>query len=436
MTKVSFHTLGCKVNQYETEAMAELLLAHGYTLAAQDEPADLYVINTCTVTHVSDQKSRQQIRRMKRQNPEALIAVVGCYAQVAREAIEAIDEVDVIIGTKGRAKLPELVEAARKTGERQIDLANLEADQSFDSLVIESEQVMTRATVKIQEGCDMFCSYCIIPYARGHIASRPMDSILEEVGRLVRHGFQEIVLTGIHVASYGKEPGADHSKDLVSVIEEIARIPEVKRIRLSSIEPRFITRERLERMRATGKLCPHFHLSLQSGSDHILKKMNRKYDTALYREKAKLIRDVFPNAGMTTDVIVGFPEESEADAQQTIQFVEEIGFSQMHIFPYSKRQGTPAALFTGQVDPMIKKERARALAEVEVRLRHRFMEAQIGQEHQVLFEGNPAEGMMEGYTGNYVRVAAPYDPALLQTIQTVHIDGRDGDRMRGTIMHE
>lgn len=409
MKRIKFHTLGCKVNQYETEAMEELFLRDGYQLANGEEMADVVVINTCTVTHTSDAKSRQQIRKMKRENPNAIIAVVGCYAQVAADALSALPEVDILLGTKGRQRLPALVEQVCSTGERQIAVKDLDTATDFDALTIETEQSTTRATVKIQEGCDMFCSYCIIPYARGHIASRPLPSILQEAKALAARGFQELVLTGIHVASYGKEarfraemPGVE----LTDVIEAVAAIPEIRRIRLSSIEPRWVTPEKLERIAATGKLCPHFHLSLQSGSDRILEKMNRHYTTALYAEKVDAIRRVFPDAGLTTDVIVGFPEEGEREFQETLDFTHAIGFSRMHIFPYSPRQGTPAALFTGQVDAAIKKERAARLAEQEVTMRHAFMERMVGKNLSVLTEEKrDVNGRISGYSGNYLRVA-------------------------------
>lgn len=409
--RVAFHTLGCKVNQYETEAMEELFLREGYCLADESQAADVVVINTCTVTHTSDAKSRQQVRKMKRENPNAVIAVVGCYAQVAAETLSALPEVDIVLGTKGRQRLPALVDEVWRTGKQQIAVEDLDTVTDFDALTIETEQSTTRATVKIQEGCDMFCSYCIIPYARGHIASRPLSSIVKEAEALAARGFRELVFTGIHVASYGKDarfrtetPGME----LTDVIEAVAAIPEIRRIRLSSIEPRWVTPEKLERLAATGKLCPHFHLSLQSGSDRILEKMNRHYTTAVYAEKVDAIRRVFPNAGLTTDVIVGFPEEGEKEFQDTLAFTRQIGFSRMHIFPYSPRQGTPAALFTGQVDAAIKKERAARLAEQEVTMRHAFMDRMIGKTLSVLTEEKRDEkGRISGYSGNYLRVALP-----------------------------
>lgn len=435
MPSYEFHTLGCKVNQYESEAMEALLREHGYH-AAQGEAADLYVINTCTVTHVSDRKSRQQIRRMKRENPNAVVAVVGCYAQVAPEALEALDEVDVLMGTKGRDRLVELVEAFQRTGERQIALADLDADRSFDPLEISDGLETTRATIKIQDGCDRYCTYCIIPYARGHIVSRPLDDILREAERLVQHGFKELVLTGIHVASYGKEKREGVRHDLLDVIEQVASLSGVERLRLSSMEPRWVTPERLERLRALSSFCPHFHLSLQSGSDRILQKMNRAYTTAIYRQKVEEIRRVFPDAGLTTDVIVGFPEETEADFQETVSFCREMGFSRIHIFPYSPREGTPAALFEGQVDSWVKKNRVRELGKVEEELRFAFMDRTRGTVVQVLWEACDADGVSEGYTPNYLRVAAPHAAAWVNQVTPVRIVGRKGDVLQGEILED
>ena len=361
MKRFAFKTLGCKVNQYETEAMEELFLHRGYVKADSEEETDVYVVNTCTVTSASDAKSRQQINRIKRKNPQAIVAVVGCYAQVAPEEIEALENVDIILGTKGRAMLVDLVEAVKEGEEPIIRVNDLEDDRAFDELAISTELAKTRATIKIQEGCDMFCTYCIIPYARGHIASRPMESIIKEVEDLAGKGFKEFVLTGIHVASYGKDQGG--TLDLMDVIEAIAKIDGVDRIRLSSMEPRWVSADRLQRLKQIPQFCDHFHLSLQSGSDEILRLMNRKYDTSLYKEKVDLIREFYPDCGITTDVIVGFPGESEENFQETLHFVQEIQFSRIHIFPYSAREGTPAALFDGAVDlqSLVKSKRRCAL---------------------------------------------------------------------------
>lgn len=429
MMKYAFLTLGCKVNQYETQAMEELFKDKGYEEGTMED-CDFFVVNTCTVTKLSDAKSRQMIHRVKRKNPSAIIAVVGCYSQVAPEEIEALDVVDVIIGTKDRTKLVPLCEYAYETGQKVNIVSELTRDKGFEPLEIHDHTNMTRAYLKIQEGCNMFCSYCIIPYARGPIQSRDFDEIVEEAKRLSEKGYQEVILTGIHVASYGKEKRG--MKSLIDVIEAVADLPHISRIRLSSIEPRHITRDFLERMKATGKACDHFHLSLQSGSDKILKRMRRKYDTKLYKEKVDLIREVFPNAGLTTDVIVGFPGETEEDFQQTLDFMEEVRFSKVHIFPYSRREGTPAAEMEGQLTNSEKKERVHRLSEPEERHRLEFLDAQIGRTLPVLFEEyTEGDKYIEGYTTNYVRVRIPGEDSLNQ-IRDVLITRRKGDMLYGT----
>lgn len=433
MKTVTFYTLGCKVNQYESEAMEEAFLDRGYRAVGRDEGADVFVINTCTVTHVADAKCRQAIRRAKRKNPQAVVAVVGCYVQVAPETVRAIKGVDVLIGTKGRDRIVDAVEEVSATGKKVEDVVDLDRVRRFDELGIATELSTTRAAIKVQEGCEMYCSYCIIPYARGHMVSRDQGAILDEVRRLVRKGIKEYVLTGIHVASYGKEKApdgqveAERPRDLIDLVEAVAKIPGVERIRLSSIEPRWVTPEKLLRLAACGKFADHFHLSLQSGSDRILKAMNRKYDKALYLEKIREIRKVFPHAGLTTDVIVGFPGETEEDFRETLAFVEEVGFSKIHIFPYSKREGTPAALFRNQVPPSIKKDRAARLAEREIVLRHSFMDRMEGEEVRVLFEEGGDKGNMEGYTGNYLRVRMKRKETWVNRIISGRIGKREGD---------
>lgn len=435
MKRFAIRTLGCKVNQYETEAMEELFLRNGYQRVEDREVCDVYVINTCTVTSLSDAKCRQQIHRVRRLNPEAVIAVVGCYSQVAPEEIEKIEGVDLILGTKGRARIVELVEECAASGRQINAVTDLDEDRSYDELPINTELSMTRAYIKIQEGCDMFCTYCIIPYARGHIASRPLHSIREEAERLSDGGFREVVLTGIHVASYGKENGG--KEGLIDAIETVASVEGIERIRLSSLEPRWVRREFLERMKQTGKICDHFHLSLQSGSDPVLKLMNRKYDKDTYREKIALIREVFPDAGITTDVIVGFPGETRREFEETVRFCEEIGFSRIHIFPYSPRKGTPAADYEETADGAEKKRRARELAEVEERLRLGFLRSHIGTEAEVLFEEFSGDGMtMAGYTSNYMRVECPRDFDAINRVRRVRLNALAGEVLQGELVSD
>ncbi|MGO3017841.1 MAG: tRNA (N(6)-L-threonylcarbamoyladenosine(37)-C(2))-methylthiotransferase MtaB [Anaerococcus sp.] len=394
-------TLGCKVNQYESEAVEELFINRGFE--KKKENADIYVINTCTVTNMSDRKSRQTISRARKENPNAVIAVMGCYSQVKPEEIKKIEGVDIILGSRNKEEVVDLCEEFFKDEIQIEDVISLSETKTIEELQIENQSEMTRAYIKIQDGCNMYCSYCMIPYARGDISSRDMNSIVEEAKRLSDNGFKEIVLTGIHVSSYGKE--LKEKSDLIEVIENVAQIPGIERIRLSSMEPRHITRDFLERMKATGKACDHFHLSLQSGSDNVLKLMNRKYDTKLYKEKVELIREVFPNAGLTTDIIVGFPQETDENHKETMEFIKDIEFSKIHVFKYSKRTGTKASAMSGQIDGNIKKERSNDISTLEEKIRIEFMKKQVGKILPVLFETKTdKEGYMSGYSTNYLRV--------------------------------
>lgn len=394
-------TLGCKVNQYESEAVEEIFQARGYE--KKQNNADIYVINTCTVTNMSDRKSRQMISRARRDNPEAVIAVMGCYSQVKPEEVAAIEGVDVVLGSRNKEEVVDLCENVLQNKKAIDKVLSFSETKTIEELEISNQEAMTRAYMKIQDGCNMYCSYCLIPYARGNIASRDMDSIKEEAKRLAQNGYKEIVLTGIHVASYGKD--LRNGTSLIDVIEEVAKTEGIERIRLSSMEPRHITRDFLERMKATGKACDHFHLSLQSGSDDILRAMNRKYDTKIFKEKVDLIREVFPNAGLTTDIIVGFPTETEKNHEETKDFVKEIKFAKTHLFKYSKRDGTKAASMKPEVDGNVKKERLKELEAIEEVNRLNFLKNQIGKTLSVLFESkSDMEGYKSGYSTNYLRV--------------------------------
>lgn len=394
-------TLGCKVNQYESEAVEEIFQARGYE--KKQNNADIYVINTCTVTNMSDRKSRQMISRARRDNPEAVIAVMGCYSQVKPEEVAAIEGVDVVLGSRNKEEVVDLCENVLQNKKAIDKVLSFSETKTIEELEISNQEAMTRAYMKIQDGCNMYCSYCLIPYARGNIASRDMDSIKKEAERLAQNGYKEIVLTGIHVASYGKD--LRNGISLIDVIEEVSKTEGIERIRLSSMEPRHITREFLERMKATGKACDHFHLSLQSGSDDILRAMNRKYDTKIFKEKVNLIREVFPNAGLTTDIIVGFPTETEENHEETKDFVKEIKFAKTHLFKYSKRDGTKAASMKPEVDGNVKKERLKELEAIEEVNRLNFLKNQIGKTLSVLFESkSDMEGYKSGYSTNYLRV--------------------------------
>lgn len=423
-------TLGCKVNQYESEAVEEIFKARGFE--RKENNADVYVINTCTVTNMSDRKSRQMISRARKDNPDAIIAVMGCYSQVKPEDVAKIEGVDIILGSRNKEEVVDLCEDMLQNKEAIDQVISVSEEKSFEDLEISNQTEMTRAYMKIQDGCNMYCSYCLIPYARGNVVSRPMDSIVKEAERLAENGFKEIVLTGIHVASYGKD--FKDGTSLIDVIENVAKVDGIKRIRLSSMEPRHITIDFLERMKATKKACDHFHLSLQSGSDDVLKAMNRKYDTKVFKEKTDLIREVFPNAGLTTDIIVGFPGETEANHQETMAFVKEIKFAKTHLFKYSKRDGTRASTMKGQVDGNVKKERLKDLEAIEKTNREKFLENQVGKTLSVLFEEkSDMAGFKSGYSTNYLRVNVENPSLPTNEIYDVKITGLINDELIGEI---
>ena len=355
MKRVAFITLGCKVNTYETEGMKRLFEQAGYIVVEPDISADVYVINTCTVTHLSDRKSRQMIRRARRLNPDAIIAAVGCYAQIAPEEVSSIEGVNLVIGNNHKSEIIDLVNRA-SCDSQKVEVSLRKDMRTFEELWAESYTDQTRAFLKIQDGCDQFCSYCIIPFARGSIRSRNIDSIIAEANKLSQNGFKEIVLTGIHLTSYGNDTG-EHT--LIDVIERLNDIDGLERIRLGSLEPLYMTEEMIRDMSEIEKLCPHFHLSLQSGCDETLRRMNRKYTTAEYREIVENIRKYFDDPAITTDIMTGFPGETEDEFRQTCIFVEAIEFSQIHVFQYSVRKGTKAADMKEQIPPMLKEERSK-----------------------------------------------------------------------------
>lgn len=403
MKTVAFHTLGCKVNQYETEAMEELFEKQGYSIIDSDKLADIYVINTCTVTNLSDRKSRQFIRKAKKINENSIIAVVGCYSQVSPEEVAGIQGVDVIIGTSERHKIVELCEEARDSNEVINIVRSIKNDDEFEKIDVNDIKSKTRAYIKIQDGCNQYCSYCIIPYARGPIRSRHLEDIIQETEILAKAGFKEIILTGIHVASYGKDL---EDIDLKEVLKAIGKIEGIERIRLSSLEPNLIDEDFMETIMDINKICDHFHLSLQSGSNSVLKRMNRKYTSEEYKEKVDLIRKYMPDAGITTDIIVGFPGESEEEFQETMEFVKTIAFSKIHVFKYSIRQGTPAAKYENQVNGLIKNKRSEDLIALANGLAQEFNNKFINTKVSVLYEevSKVDERAFEGYTTNYIRV--------------------------------
>lgn len=427
MKKVKFSTLGCKVNQYETEAMAELFVKNGYEIT-EDYNCDVFVLNTCTVTNLSDRKSRQQISKIRSENSDAVIAVVGCYSQVSPDEIENIEGVNVILGTKYRKEIVELCELAKSSNKTINKVENIGKNREFEELTINTEHSMTRAYIKIQEGCSQFCSYCIIPYARGPIRSRNIRDIVLEAKRLADNGFKEIVLTGIHVASYGKDLENDDI-GLIDVIEDIGQIDKIKRIRLSSLEPRIVDKQFLDRLSKVEQFCDHFHLSLQSGSDSILQSMNRKYDTDLYEKTINLIREYYPNAAITTDIIVGFPGETDEDFEKTLNFVDKIQFSKIHVFKYSNRKGTVASKMKNQVSGVVKKERSKLLIEKSKYYTDKFLDNMLNQPIKVLFESKNDDGYIKGYTTNYIRVKREYNPNLSNKIIDVICNRRENEEL-------
>ena len=427
MKKVKFSTLGCKVNQYETEAMAELFVKNGYEIT-EDYNCDVFVLNTCTVTNLSDRKSRQQISKIRSENSDAIIAVVGCYSQVSPDEIENIEGVNVILGTKYRKEIVELCELAKSSNKIINKVENIGKNREFEELTINTEHSMTRAYIKIQEGCSQFCSYCIIPYARGPIRSRNIRDIVLEAKRLADNGFKEIVLTGIHIASYGKDLENDDI-GLIDVIEDIGQIDKIKRIRLSSLEPRIVDKQFLDRLSKVEQFCDHFHLSLQSGSDSILQSMNRKYDTDLYEKTINLIREYYPNAAITTDIIVGFPGETDENFEKTLNFVDKIQFSKIHVFKYSNRKGTVASKMKNQVSGVVKKERSKLLIEKSKYYTDKFLDNMLNEPIKVLFESKNDDGYIKGYTTNYIRVKREYNPNLSNKIIDVVCNRRENEEL-------
>ena len=433
MKKVAFYTLGCKVNQYETEAMLEMFKKDGYTQVDSEEFADVYVINTCTVTHMSDRKSRQYIRRMKKKNPDAIIAVVGCYSQVSPEEILEIEEVNLVMGTNERRQIVEEIKKldASKKASTVDDIMKVRA---FEEIEINQTNGRTRAFMKIQDGCDRFCSYCIIPYARGgKVRSRDLESVVNEANKLVDNGYTEIVLTGIHVASYGKDV-TDAEINLLSVIKAINEIEGVKRIRLSSVEPLLMTDEFIDTVSKMPKVCPHFHLSLQSGCDETLKRMNRRYTTKEYKEIVHKLREKMPNVAITTDVIVGFPGETNDEFNQTYKFLSDVELSQMHIFKYSPRKGTPAATMENQIDPQMKHLRSDKLIALNKKNFNKFATKFIGEEFEVLFEQNIGNNKYEGLTPNYIRVVVESDEDIQGKILNTKISDVKDEYVEGILV--
>lgn len=418
LKRAAFYTLGCKVNQYETEAITELYKNSGYEIVPFSEVADVYVINTCSVTNIGDRKSRQIIHRANKLNPEAVIVVTGCYAQTSGDEVLGIDGVNLVIGTKGRADIVKLSEGVSSTSKVNL-VGDIMHSHEFEELKITGYEDRTRAFIKIQEGCSQFCSYCIIPYARGPIRSRSEDDVIEEIKKLAGQGFSEIILVGIHVASYGLDLKNTSLEQLLSKIEDIDGI---KRLRLSSIEPMTLNADFVNKIKGSKKLCPHFHISLQSGCDATLKRMNRRYTTAQYKEIVDGLRNAFEDVAITTDIMVGFPDETDEEFEQTLEFVKEINFAEAHVFQYSQRKGTPAAVMTGQISPAVKEQRSKIIMETAQRSHTEFLKKHIGATMEVLFEQRSRDKMFEGKTNNYMTVHAPSEEDLSGQLVNVLIE--------------
>lgn len=423
---VAFYTLGCKVNQYETNAIAQKFIENGYKKVEFDTRADFYIINTCTVTNMADKKSRQIIRQAKNHNKKAIVVATGCYAQVNKEELEKIEELDLIIGNAEKAKIVEIVE--NFSNEKQANVSKIEEEKEFQDFGTVTYTEKTRAVIKVQDGCNNFCSYCIIPYAKGRVRSRKPESVINEIKKIVKEGIKEVVITGIHVASYGKD--FENGIRLIDLLEQINKVDGLKRIRLGSLEPNIITKEFVERLCNIDKICDHFHLSLQSGCNETLKRMNRKYTTEEFEQGVKLLREKFPNVALTTDIIVGFPDETEEEFNTTYEFLKKIKFSKMHIFKYSQRKGTLAAKMKNQINPEIKEQRSNKLIELSNKNEIEFLEKYIGTNVEVLFETTINRGYIEGHTTNYITVKARGDN-LENTIQNIKIAKRENLELIG-----
>lgn len=403
--KVALHNLGCKVNAYELEAMQEMLEKAGYEIVPFAPGADVYIINTCTVTNIADRKSRQMLHKARKMNPQAIVIAAGCYVQAQKNMENIDDAIDIVLGNNRKQDLLFVLENYKKENGQEKDMISLDKPVEYEELQLSSTGEHTRAYLKVQDGCNQFCSYCIIPYVRGRVRSRKKEEILEEVLRLTQNGYQEFVLTGIHLSSYG----VDCEDNLLGLIKAVHEIEGVKRIRLGSLEPRIITEEFAQALGNMPKICPHFHLSLQSGCDATLKRMNRKYSAGEYLEGCRILRKYFKNPALTTDVIVGFPQESEEEFEQSYKMIESVEFYETHIFKYSRRQGTRAAQMEGQVDETVKTERSHKLIQLGKEKKQKYMESFLGQQVEILFEETAkiqGEEYWIGYTKEYLKVAA------------------------------
>ena len=424
--KVAFLTLGCKTNQYETNGMSQKFIESGYEICNIGDNPDIYVVNTCTVTNIADRKSRQALRKIKSKNKDIIVAAVGCYAQVAKEKLEQMEEIDIVLGNKEKKEIVKYVEQFEKMSKKEqisnsqiVEVADISKQKDFDEYGCITYTDKTRTTIKIQDGCNQFCTYCLIPYARGRIRSRSKENILKEANAVAKKGIKEIALTGIHIASYGKDLEEEYK--LIDLLEDLNKVEGIERIRLGSLEPTIVTDEFVSRLRKLEKVCRHFHLSLQSGCDETLKRMNRKYRTEQFREVCKRLRTNIKDVNLTTDIIVGFPGETEEEFNKTYEFLKEIKFYKMHVFKYSKRDGTLASKMQNQIDGNIAEERSRKLIELSDRNQKMYNEKYIGKEVEVLFEEKQGEYWV-GHTGNYIVVKFKSEDDLQDEIKNIKIN--------------
>lgn len=429
--KAALHNLGCKVNAYEVEAMQQLLEQAGYEIVPFEPGADVYVINTCTVTNIADRKSRQMLHKAKKMNPEAVVVATGCYVQTDQGKLDKDPAVDLILGNNQKKNIVQALEEYQEVREKAAHVIKINQTKEYEELNIQKTAEHVRAYIKVQDGCNQFCTYCIIPYARGRVRSRRQSDVVEEVKRLVEAGYQEVVLTGIHLSSYGLDFPEGEKETLLDLIRAVDAVDGIRRIRLGSLEPGIITEEFAEAIAAMPKVCPHFHLSLQSGSNGTLKRMNRKYTAEEYKHKCDLLRKVYGNPALTTDVIVGFPQESEEEFEESRAFVEDIHFFETHIFKYSRREGTRAAAMAGQIPEQEKTKRSHVLLELDERRRQEYMEGFLGKELEVLMEEEvEIDGVhyWTGHTREYLRVAVLSEENLMNQMVLVtpaRIHGKD-----------
>lgn len=428
MKKVALHNLGCKVNAYETEAMQQLLEQAGYEIVPFDAGADIYIINTCTVTNIADRKSRQMLHKAKKMNPDAIVVAAGCYVQAAGESLMTDEAIDLIIGNNKKKDLVAILEAYEE-GRQEEALIDISHTKEYEELSMTRTAEHTRAYVKVQDGCNQFCSYCIIPYARGRVRSRSIQDVIAEIEQLAKNGYQEVVLTGIHLSSYGVDR---EGEDLLSLIQSVHAVEGIQRIRLGSLEPRIVTEEFAKALAGMEKICPHFHLSLQSGCNATLKRMNRRYTVEEYAKKCQILREAFSHPALTTDVIVGFPGESEEEFAETVDFLKQIRFFETHIFKYSRRKGTKAADMDGQIPEAVKTERSKVLQELDQENTKRYVMEQLGHQVEILVE---EETMIEGvryqvgHTKEYIKAAVVSERDLTNQIVCAHVEKVLGERL-------